>query len=63
VHGFTGDVTQTWKNKNGNSFPSLLLQNNYINQHFDVAAYSYFSTLLNLFSDSKEKYRKLKNSS
>lgn len=61
VHGFTGDATDTWKNKNGKSFPSLLLQNDYVNENFDLASYSYFSTLLNLFADTKEKYRRLKN--
>lgn len=61
VHGFTGDVADTWENKNGNSFPSLLLQDHYIKQHFDVASYSYFSTLLDLFADTKEKTRWLKN--
>jgi hypothetical protein len=61
VHGFTGDAGDTWENTNGNSFPSLLLQDDYINEHFDLASYSYFSTLLNLFADTKEKYRRLKN--
>lgn len=50
VHGFTGDAEATWKNKNGNSFPILLLENNYIKSNFDIASYSYFSTLLGLFA-------------
>jgi len=57
VHGFTGDAADTWENKNGNSFPSLLLQDDYVNEHFDLASYSYFSTLLDLFADAKEKAR------
>ncbi len=61
VHGFTGDVNKTWKNKNGQLFPKLLLQNEYIAQNFDVATYGYFTTLLDLFADSKEKFRRIKN--
>jgi hypothetical protein len=61
VHGFMGDAADTWENKNGNSFPSLLLQDDYVNEHFDLASYSYFSTLLDLFADAKEKARWLKN--
>jgi esterase/lipase len=61
VHGFTGDATDTWENKNGNSFPLLLLQDSYINKNFDVASYNYFSTLLNLFANTKEKYRRIKS--
>ncbi len=60
VHGFTGDVESTWKNKNGNSFPELLLENNHIKDSFDVASYSYFSTLLGLFA-VKSTYRKVTN--
>jgi hypothetical protein len=60
VHGFTGDVESTWKNKNGNSFPELLLQNSHIKDNFDVASYSYFSTLLGLFA-VKSTYRKVTN--
>ena len=60
VHGFTGDVESTWKNKNGNSFPELLLQNNHVKDNFDVASYSYFSTLLGLFA-VKSTYRKVTN--
>ena len=61
VHGFTGDAEKTWKNKNGQSFPSMLLDNDYIAEHFDVASYSYFTTLLDLFADGKEKFRRIKN--
>ena len=61
VHGFTGDATQTWENKNGNSFQSLLLENSYISDNFDIASYTYFSSLLNLFADAKEKSRSIIN--
>lgn len=61
VHGFTGDANKTWKNKNGQSFPNLLLENEYIAQNFDVATYGYFTTLLDLFADGKEKFRMIKN--
>jgi len=60
VHGFIGDVESTWKNKNGNSFPELLLQNSHVKDNFDVASYSYFSTLLGLFA-VKSTYRKVTN--
>lgn len=60
VHGFTGDAEATWKNKNGNSFPILLLENNYIKSNFDIASYSYFSTLLGLFA-AKSTYRIITN--
>lgn len=60
VHGFTGDVKSTWENKNGNSFPLTLLENQYIKENFDVASYSYYSTLLGLFA-VKSTYRKVAN--
>ena len=61
VHGFTGDAKKTWTNKNGHSFPGLLLENSYILDNFDVASYDYFTTLLDLFADSTEKFRLLKD--
>jgi len=61
VHGFIGDVEKTWTNKNGQSFQSLIMEKEYIAEHFDVASYSYFTTLLTLFADSKEKARFIKN--
>ena len=61
VHGFTGDVEDTWRNENGTIFPSLLLEDQNISDTFDIASYSYFSTLLNLFADAKEKMRWLKS--
>jgi hypothetical protein len=61
VHGFTGDVKNTWTNKNGQSFPCLLLDNSYINEQFDIASYNYFTTLFDLFADAKEKTRWIKD--
>jgi hypothetical protein len=61
VHGFNGDANDTWCNANGNLFPSLLLENDYLNEHFDVASYNYFTTLFNLFADSKEKSRRIRD--
>ncbi|HIF9452842.1 TPA: ABC-three component system protein [Photobacterium damselae] len=61
IHGFTGDAVDTWSNANGKCFPELLLENSYIQKNFDIASYSYFTTLLNLFADTKEKARWLKD--
>lgn len=61
VHGFTGDVEKTWTNKNGVSFPQLILKNHYLRDNFDVASYSYFTKLLDLFADGSEKFRSIKN--
>lgn len=49
VHGFTGD-TSTWFNKQHGSFPELLLEEDKISSQFDVAHFSYYTKLLNLFS-------------
>jgi hypothetical protein len=61
VHGFVGDAEKTWCNLNGNAFPAILLENDYINENFDVASYNYFTTLFDLFADSKEKVRRLRD--
>jgi len=61
VHGFTGGVNETWKNRNGQFFPNLILENEYIVQNFDVATYGYFTTLLDLFAGSRERFRRIKN--
>lgn len=61
VHGFTGDAIDAWSNANGSSFPELLLLDSEIESHFDVASYSYFTTLLDLFAEAKEKARWIKN--
>ncbi|ELA9810797.1 hypothetical protein QRL17_001055 [Vibrio parahaemolyticus] len=57
IHGFTGDAKKTWTNTNGTSFPSLLLSDPKISDNFDIASYNYFTELLNLFADVKEKAR------
>lgn len=61
VHGFTGDVEDTWCNSNGSTFPKLLLENPHISSNFDIASYSYFTALLDLFADVKEKSRWIRN--
>ncbi|HAT1543784.1 ABC-three component system protein [Aeromonas hydrophila] len=61
IHGFTGDARYTWENKNGNMFPQMLLETPYIQENFDVASYSYFTTLLDTFAKTKERYRWIKS--
>lgn len=52
VHGFTGSK-DTWKHEDHASFPDLLLENQQIYDNYDVAYFSYFTRLLNLFSKTK----------
>ncbi|MUK30159.1 hypothetical protein GNP44_08665 [Aliivibrio fischeri] len=61
IHGFTGDAEKTWMNANGYSFPKLLLNDSTITDNFDIASYNYFTELLNLFADVKEKARWLRD--
>ncbi|WP_186174808.1 ABC-three component system protein [Vibrio jasicida] len=61
VHGFTGDSKNTWTNANGTAFPELLLADETISDNFDVASYNYFTELLNLFADTKEKARRIRD--
>ncbi|MFY8274997.1 ABC-three component system protein [Pseudoalteromonas sp. SSDWG2] len=61
IHGFTGDVEHTWRNDNGSTFPTLLSQNETIAANFDIASYSYFTSLTNKLAAAKEKFRKFKN--
>lgn len=61
VHGFTGDSKKTWTNANGTAFPDLLLADETISDNFDVASYNYFTELLNLFADTKEKARRIRD--
>jgi len=49
IHGFTGDDS-TWKSENFNSFSELLSDETDINNTFDIAHFSYYTKLLNLFS-------------
>lgn len=61
VHGFTGDSKKTWTNANGTAFPELLLADQTISDNFDVASYNYFTELLDLFADTKEKARRIRD--
>ncbi|WP_305812399.1 hypothetical protein [Photobacterium leiognathi] len=56
IHGFTGNSVDTWSNKNGKSFPSLLLQDLKIKDNFDVASYNYYTTLLDQFLINTNKF-------
>ncbi len=49
VHGFTGSK-DTWKNKNGEYFPDMLLENEDILNNFDVAYFNYYSKFLEIFN-------------
>lgn len=49
IHGFCGGET-TWRNGNEKSFPELLSETPEISEHFDIALFSYFTKLLNLFA-------------
>jgi protein SERAC1 len=61
VHGFTGDSKKTWTNANGTVFPKLLLDDATLSENFDIASYNYFTELLNLFADTKEKARRIRD--
>lgn len=56
IHGFTGDI-QTWSHSNGSTFPDLILKNDYVNKNFDVAAYEYFSLLLDICSKGRNAFK------
>lgn len=49
IHGFCGDET-TWRNGEAKSFPELLSDASEISENFDIALFSYFTKLLNLFA-------------
>ena len=49
VHGFCGGES-TWRNGDENSFPELFSDELEINENYDVAQFSYFTKLLNLFA-------------
>lgn len=49
VHGFCGGMA-TWQNGNARSFPDLLFDDVEISQSYDIAHFSYFTKLLNLFA-------------
>ncbi|MDD3472592.1 MAG: hypothetical protein PHS86_07410 [Syntrophaceae bacterium] len=49
VHGFCGGES-TWRNGNANSFPELFSEDPEVSENYDVAQFSYFTKLLNLFA-------------
>lgn len=49
VHGFTGG-SDTWSFDGKVSFPSLLLQDKEVSDNFDIAQFTYFTKLTNLFA-------------
>jgi triacylglycerol esterase/lipase EstA (alpha/beta hydrolase family) len=49
VHGFCGG-TSTWRNGDANSFPLLFTEDAEISGNYDVAQFSYFTQLSNLFA-------------
>lgn len=59
VHGFIGS-NDTWKHEEHASFPDLLLANQQIHDNYDVAYFSYFTKLFNLFSKTKYGYGRIK---
>lgn len=48
IHGFTGSK-ETWVNENGEEFPKMLLSEEGIAEHFDIAYINYYTTLLDLY--------------
>ena len=51
IHGFGGGET-TWENE-GNSFPKLLAADEEIRKNYDIAVYTYFTKLLNLYQKAQ----------
>lgn len=49
VHGFCGGET-TWRNGEARSFPELFFDDSEISENYDIAHFSYFTKLLNLFA-------------
>ncbi len=47
IHGLTGSE-DTWENSNGTTFPSLLCQDETINDNFDIAYFNYYSKFFNV---------------
>lgn len=45
IHGFTSD-SDTWKNSMKQSFPEMLLEEDFIGENFDVGYFNYFTKLL-----------------
>ncbi|SOY94514.1 conserved hypothetical protein [Cupriavidus taiwanensis] len=51
VHGFTGGK-ETWKHDKHGYFFEQLLQSTFVNDHFDVAVFEYFTRLSDLYADA-----------
>ncbi len=49
VHGFCGGES-TWRNGGASSFPELFSEDPEISENYDVAQFSYFTKLINLFA-------------
>jgi len=49
IHGFIGGI-DTWNYSEHDSFPSLLLKDQKINEQYDIAHFLYFTKLLNLIA-------------
>lgn len=46
IHGFTSGIN-TWENSFGKSLPEMLLEEDFIEENFDMAYFSYFSKVIN----------------
>ncbi|MDQ0719226.1 pimeloyl-ACP methyl ester carboxylesterase [Paenibacillus sp. W4I10] len=57
IHGFTGSQ-DTWKNGTGQEFPKMLIEEEGILEHYDVAYVSYYTTLIDLYG-LKSRAKKL----
>ena len=58
VHGFTGNE-DTWKHANGATFPDLLSQTPEISDEYDIAYFSYYTKLTNLYSAATNLRKRL----
>lgn len=60
IHGYTGDE-DTWRLKGAKSFPEILLSDPKVLQNFDVAHFSYFTMLCDLFAKVGNAMKTIKN--
>lgn len=58
VHGFCGGEA-TWRNGEARSFPELFSDDLEISENYDIAHFSYFTKLLNLFAKAGKVLRLL----
>ncbi|KXY26717.1 hypothetical protein NST86_28875 [Bacillus sp. FSL L8-0199] len=49
IHGFQGGI-ETWRYNEKSFFPELLLQDDYVKQHYDIACFSYYSKFIRPYS-------------